>query len=426
MTTTQDIIPQASAHIVQLDVDNAELEVKCNQYWNEVKDRLNPDIVKKATRGGYRDVKREKVEKAAGGKSEFYRPVLIKCVSDYLDTRSRQAIAYNEVTLQSGIQLDTIKASVYLEPEVTWKKKPGVDQPFKIKLPRLSPTLLDDVVAGELNRLQQSNVILVPEPDGTHTSQGHVVALDCQTLVDGAVWAPGTFINNKWLLDESVFKVKAMMQPIVGLTIGESKTFDVQLPDGIEGVGGKIAQATVRINQIYKRDMPNIDDDLAITLGKANLEALKSELYTKYGNTLKEERDNIIILNAVGQLLDTDTLEISPIPQAWMTAKAHTVYSQHRDMHRTEEELLAKFAGVETLSGRKVISKNDLLAYFGERAAQSLISDLVLRSWGMMKGVQGDVRLSHIDEYVDVVRKTILESVEIEEYDTTGGQSAAI
>lgn len=419
MTDTNEISgtiqPKATAFDLEVSVPKADMEFQFTDYWNQVKDRLTPELVKKAQKGGFRDVKRDRVEKAAGGKAEFYRPVLIKFVSDFLDKQPKQAIAYNEVSLHEGIASNVIKASVYLEPEVTWKTMPGVAEPLVVKIPKLAPDLKEKVVEAELKRVQGDNVILTPEPEGTATALGHVVALDCETVVDGIPWAPGTFTNNKWWLDTSMFKIKEMLPHLLNLTTGESNTFTIAYPEGFGDVAGKSGAVRVRINQIYKRETPEIDDDLAITHGKASLAAWKIELEAQFDKNLAAERSNVILMGAIAKLVTPEAIDVEPIPYVWLVNKANTLYTQNRNAVRTEDDLLERFKGITTIDGHPVIDKNAMLVFFGEKAAQSLIADLVIRSWGQKKGVAGDTKISSMDQYVEAVQKVLVETAQIEE-----------
>lgn len=416
---TGRLVPQAATSTLEVQVSKELLFKGFDDYWASVKDRLNPELVKKAMKGGYREVKRDKVVKVAGGASVFYRPVLVQLVSEYMASQPKQALAYEAINLIEGIEVATIQAAVYMEPEVTWKVTPvpGVESPFEIQLPKLADNLLEQVVDAELKRAQDGNVVLVPLDSELTVERGTVAALDCQTVLDGQPWEPGTFTNNKWLIDDAIFKIPGMVDQIVGMTAGGSKTFKSTFNEKFGELAGKEAEITIRVNQIFKKEVPAIDDDLAITMGKDSLEAWKKELTTQYTEMLAQERANYISQSIVSKLINPEVVEVGAIPYVWMINKAQQIYVDHRNMVRTEEDLLQRFAQARTVNGEFVKTKEDLLAFFAQKAGQMLVTDLVYRSLGKLKGVEGNSALTNLSAYSEAVRQVLVKeakTVEVE------------
>lgn len=416
---TGRIVPQAATSTLEMQVKKDLLFKGFDDYWDAVKDRIHPDIVKKAMKGGYRELKRDKVVKVAGGVSAFYRPVLLQFVSEYMATQPKQALAYDQINFVEGIEVATIQAAVYMEPDVTWKVAPvpGVEAPIEIQLPKLADNLLEQIVEAEIKRAQDTNVVLVPLDGELTVERGHVVALDCQTLIDGEKWEPGTFTNNKWLIDDAIFKVPGMVDQIVGMAAGVNKTFKTTLNEKFGEFANKEAEITVRVNQLFKKDVPAIDDDLAVTVGKESLEAWKAELTTKYTEMLAVERSNYVTQALIGRLVNPDVVEVGAIPYVWMVNKAQSIYHEHRNMVRTEEDLLTRFAQARTGNGDLVKTKEDLLAFFAQKAGQMLVTDLVFRSLGKLKNVEGNSALTNLSAYADVVRNQLVKeakTVEVE------------
>jgi FKBP-type peptidyl-prolyl cis-trans isomerase (trigger factor) len=414
-TTTNSVLPNATSFSVTINVPKDELVKQFEQFWGQVKDRLSPDIVTKAKKGGYRSLKRERVERAAGGKSEFYRPILIDYVSSYLDKQEKQAISYNDIVLSEGGDTGTIKANVYLEPAITWKQKPGIDSQLVVRIDKLPENFAQKLVSDDLERSRQAAATLSEEPAETAAQMGSIITLDCTTKVDGNVWEPGTFKNNRWAVDPSVFRVQGIAEQLVGLKAGDTKTFTVTYPADVDVVGGKQAEVTVSVLKVLKRNVPELNDQFAVSNGLESLDKWSSLLLSKYTAMIEEERNEAIISRLVAQIVTTDVVDVEPIPVVWIVQKARQVYAWQRENFKTEDELIQAYSQAKLKDGTPVTDRNTLLWFFGESAANELIQDLVLRSWGKLKGVEGDSRLSQLESYTDAVRDYLLKSAVVEE-----------
>jgi len=414
-TTTNSVLPNATSFSVTINVPKDELVKQFEQFWSQVKDRLSPDIVTKAKKGGYRSLKRERVERAAGGKSEFYRPILIDYVSSYLDKQEKQAISYNDIVLSEDSSTGTIKANVYLEPTIAWKQKPGVDSQIVVRLDKLPENFVQKLVTDDLERSRQAAATLVEESADTAAQMGSIITLDCTTKVDNEVWEAGTFKNNRWAVDPSVFRVQGIAEQLVGLKAGDTKAFTVTYPADVQVVGGKQAEVTVSVLKVFKRVVPDLNDQFAISNGLESLEKWSSTLTAKYAAMVEEERNEAIMARITSQIVNTDVVDVEPIPVVWIVQKARQVYAWQRENFKTEEELITAFSKAKLKDGTPVTDRNSLLWFFGESAANELVSDLVLRSWGKLKGVEGDSRLSQLESYTDTVRDYLLKSVVVEE-----------
>lgn len=412
------IKPQSSSSGVEVSMPLAELEVRFEEYWQQVKDILSPDIVRVATKGGFREVSKKRAVAAGGGKSNFFQPVLVDVVDAYLQKQPRQALTFNSVTYVESNDTAIVKALVYLEPEVTWKIVPGVDEPLVVKMPKQPVTLAEDLVTEAVKRAQDESVVLVPLPSETTISDGQVVVLDCQSVIDGAPWDQGCFTNNKWPVDKKYFRQPDFYDALLGMKVGESKTISFNLASIFGADSGKSVAATIRINQAYSKDVPNVDDDLAMNYGFNTLDAWKTGIRTEITRRLENQRASLLDVNIMAEIVNERVVDVEVIPYAWMVEKAKEIYGTLRQQTKSETELLNRFIGTSTASGEQVTNKATLMTFLAEKSAQSLIHDLVLRSWGRKAGVEGDSTLSNIDTYVTAVKQKLNVIIKIEEYET--------
>ena len=412
------IIPTASPSTIEVTVSKEVLNGKFDEYWQEVKDRLHPDLVKSAMKGGYRELKRARVVKAAGGPAVFYRTVIGKVVYDYMATKDRQPISYDEFQLFEGIEGSTnatITASVYLEPEVAWPGEiPGIKTPIKVKCPKIPENIVDQLVQSELDKSQDSKAVVADTEPNASVNTGNLVEVTCKTIIDGTEWAPGCIDHNRWLVDDTKFKEPAILANIIGMLAGETKTFTIKMGDKMEDVAGKDAIVTVTVQKISTRTVPAIDDDLAKVFNKTSLEAWKKELFENFKLRVDTDKNRFLINAAITSLITPQNVSISPIPDPWLISKASIIYDEQRNQVRTEEDLLKKFEQAQTPSGKLVRTKLELIEYFAGLAADDLIVDLVLKSWGKIKGIPGYTAIDNLSAYSNTVRQEMLASIEAE------------
>jgi hypothetical protein len=117
-------------------------------------------------------------------------------------------------------------------------------------------------------------------------------------------------------------------------------------------------------------------------------------------------------------LVNTKVVDMDPVPFEWMVQKGNQLYMEARSYARDEEDLISRFNGHTCMNGAPVNNKGSLIQFFAEKAAQDLITNLVLRSWGKKKGVPGDHKLENMANYVvdvkaELDRVAIVEEVDI-------------
>lgn len=409
---------QASAHGLEVVVPKEHLEPHFNQYWAEVKDRLHPSIVQEAMKGGFREVRQDRAVKAAGGISEFYKPVLGEVLFKYLDTQERQALTVNDINAIETPSNYIVRALVHLEPEVKWKKPvPGVDAPLTIKVPKEPDGIVDRLIETELVKYQQNSVTLVNAPDQTKPIEVNQVGVfNCESTIDGEPWKEATFTAKKWLIDRNLFQVAELYDACLGMVPEQVKNITLKLGPQFKEKAGKDTAVRLQLIQVYDRKTPAIDDDLAKTNGFDTLDALKADLRLKVTEYLKNSREQLIQTSIINSVVNTDVVDVDPVPFLWMTQKAKEIYLQSRNMVKTEEDLIATFKGQSLVDGQPVVNKDTALMFLAQRSAQQLVSDLILRSWGRKAKLEGDSTLDNIRNYAESVKKAMRANAVLEEY----------
>lgn len=430
MTTTGSIKQQASTHAVSVVLPKEELEKKFDVYWDSVKDIIPDSLTKAAQKGGFRKASRQRIIKAAGGRRQFYKPTLMEVVEEFLDTQPRQALAFNDVELTEEHVTEgeitktncRVTGLVYLEPEIRWKKKPGIDEPLVIPMVKEPANLVEMLVQEELQNKQASSVVLTPLPEETLAEDGQVAVVSARSWVvaeDGTAtqWDPGTFKMNKWLISGEIIKQPEIHAGILGMKAGETKDMTFTTNERFGSDANKNIRLSLTINGITRKDTPAIDDDLAKTSGFDTLAAMKESLTAAVTQKLNSQRERVRHLSILNVLANPEVVEVDSIPFVWMAQKANQLYMEGRQYVQSETDLVSRFNGAMSMSGTPVTDKATLMQFLAERAATELMQDLIIRSWGRQKGVAGDMNLKKMGEFVKAVREEIDKVVTIEEVD---------
>jgi FKBP-type peptidyl-prolyl cis-trans isomerase (trigger factor) len=413
-----DIKDTAKLNSISINIPKSELEAKFNEYWNSVKDILPADLIKKAKKGGYRQVTMPQVIRAAGGKAEFFAPVLTETVIEMAAKNDDKNILYvSKVELEDGIDTSTIRALVYFEPEVKWLKDPP--EKFTVSIPKMPENAIQLAVENEIETMRSAKATLV-SVDRPSTS-GDIVTVNVDaTFLDGTKYEEATVRNAKWPLDKRWHKTDELYAALFNRRKGDRFQITLPLLDDIKALRPQDDKAVLNIEivDVFEIQRPELDDRFAARAGFTDLAAMRSNLENKHRLRLNAEREDLIWSKILDQLIDPQLVSVSPVPFLWMKSKALSIWSQARASVRTEEELLSKLR--HAVPDVKLDTKADALSYFAMKSAQNLIVDLIIRSWGKRVGISGDTSLENLADYVMTVKlEAVRKFTTVEETDAT-------
>lgn len=270
---------------------------------NQQMDGIYNQISKEAKISGFRkgkvplDVIRKQYKSAAREEMvhhrlpEFFRTVLIE---QKLDPVAQPQITH--LQFEEGTPLKFV-ATVEIKPTFELKEYKGL----KIKKAQVEAT--EDDVFKALENMRNQMAQLVPA-EGRAAQKDDWVLIDFEGRMDGKVFEGGK-ANRFPVLLGSQNMLPDFEANIVGLKVGDSKTFKITFPKdyGKADIAGKEAEFTVKLHEMKAKKLPELNDDFAKDAGKAeNLAELKEKLKAQVKQR-KENEQRAKMVEQIGETL---------------------------------------------------------------------------------------------------------------------------
>ena len=198
---------------------------------------------------------------------------------------------YQEALKESGLEpyekasLDiqqleplSLKFAVPVQPEVTLGDYHAIR--VKLKKPRVPTSQIEDI----LTRMQEDSALWMPVERAVQ--MGDQLLLDVVGTVDGK---EGTNQQDLTLEISKEMTPPVFGENLVGIKPSETKEFDVQYPKGFQDqdLAGKTVHFSVTVKMVKEKELPELDDELAKTVG--DLETL-AQLRAKIKEQLREQK----------------------------------------------------------------------------------------------------------------------------------------
>jgi trigger factor len=186
-----------------------------------------------------------------------------------------------------------------------------------LRVPYIAPTVDEHEIEHQLEHIRENNAIISPVSDDAAAEANMVATVDIEGTVDGA---PFIAKQEKVTINlyPSLDREEDMLDfstPIIGMKPGEDKNFTLQVPDtdNYEDFRGKTAEFQVHLHSLQKRELPDLDDALAQTVGDyETLDALKDEIRSELLNAAKRQADDRYGDECINTLVKQATIDFAP------------------------------------------------------------------------------------------------------------------
>ena len=170
-------------------------------------------------------------------------------------------------------QAITFTATVPVRPEV--ELGAYTDYPFRVEIPEIT----DDQVAQVIEELREQQATLRPI-DGRGAEKGDIASVKFAGTIDGEPFDGGSADRLPLVIGEDRM-IPGWEDNLVGLSIGETKGFDITFPDDyrVEELRGKEAHFEVELLDLREKILPDLTDDFATSVGEVEtVDELRAEI----------------------------------------------------------------------------------------------------------------------------------------------------
>ncbi|MFA6171219.1 MAG: trigger factor [Patescibacteria group bacterium] len=219
--------------------------------------------------------------------------------------------------------------------------------------------------------------------------EGDKVIADIEMFLDKVPIEGGQGKNAFVIIGKSNI-VPGLDKKLIGGKKGDTREFSLPYPDNFhqKNIAGKMVEFRVKINDVFEREIPELDDDLVKTFGAKNPEELKKNI----ADSLKQEKNQQTEVK-----LDADIMErivkgskYGDIPETLVNEEAHAL------MHEIEHQIQGQGGKFEDYLASLKKSKAEFMLDLAPEAMRRVKMGLALRE--IIKKEKIDVPMAEVDK----------------------------
>ena len=316
-----------------IEEDKDQIASKLSSLWNSKKDTI--------TLAGFRQGKvPQNIAEAKMGFENLYKEYLDEIIINAInETSSNEGV--DIVDLQQVVPEKLDKNGIVLQL-VTYLK-PEVEQLdfTNLKLKSLSSTPEASEVDAQLEQYRQSQAQIKPVTD-RGVQFGDMVVISYVGSLNGIPFQGGTTTRQQLILNESSF-IPGFGEAMLGLLPSEQKTFEVVFPDNYHAtqLAGKKASFDLTVHEVKVKQIPELDDELAVTNGFISLDEMRSEVTKALQESKQKLNKSRYETEICSELLHR--AKIQPIPQTMIQKRLNfLLQTEAANNNLSPEEYLSK------------------------------------------------------------------------------------
>lgn len=317
---------------------------------------------------------------------DTFNEILQEVYEKELKENSITAVSYPDINVeQIGKGKDLIfTAIVQTKPEVEPGKYKGIE------LKKIEYKVSEDDINHEIGHMAERNSRIVTIEDRAVES-GDITVIDFEGFVDGKTFEGGKAEGHELEIGSNTF-IPGFEEQIIGMKKDEEKDINVKFPEEYfsKDLAGKDAVFKIKLHEIKKKEMPEIDDEFAKDVSefetlKELKESIKERLQKSNDSKAKYELQEA----AVKVVCDNTKIDIP----------SGMIESEIDNMEKDIENRL-KYQGLDLENYLKMIGKSreDFRKEYEEQAKESVKSRLVIEA--VAKNEKIKVEDKDIDEKI--------------------------
>lgn len=371
------------------------VEVEAQQV-NAALDKAFKKVSAKVTVPGFRKgkVPRAIFDKRFGIESLYQDAIDILLPDAYIEAVNETGIDpvdRPEVDVQHIAKDEDLKftAKVTVKPEVQLGDYKGIE------VPEQSDAISEEDVDSELKQLQNRHAELVVVEEGA-AQNGDITIIDFEGFVDGVPFEGGKAESYSLELGSGSF-IPGFEEQVVGLAKGEEKDIEVTFPETYhaEELKGKPAVFKVKLNDIKRKNLPELDDEFAKDVSEFDtLDEFKADiekrLKERKAEANKREKENTVVIKA------TAAAEID-IPEVMISSELERLLGDFENRLKTQGinlELYYQFSGTTEEALKEQLSSDA-----DNRVRQNLVLEAISKAENI------EVSDAEVDEELESIAK---------------------
>lgn len=212
------------------------------------------------------------------------------------------------VTLEDGKDL-VFKATVTPRPEVKLGDYKG------LKVEKQVAEVKNEDVEKQIKNFQDRQGKMVDAPEGAAVENGDFTTLNFEGFVDGTPFEGGKGEDYPLQIGSGSF-IPGFEDQLVGAKIGEEKEVNVTFPEEYHSkdLAGKAAMFKCTIKSIKRKELPEINDELAKKVSKFDtLDELKADIRKNLEENAERKAENDQKSAAIEQATNNITVDIPAV-----------------------------------------------------------------------------------------------------------------
>ncbi len=281
------------------------------------------------------------------GTGVFYEDAANELIPESYETAAKESEL--EIVAQPEIEVTQMEkgtdfiftATVAIKPEVTLGDYKGIEVEKK------EAEVSEEEITAEIDKAREANSRLITIEDRA-TEDGDTVIIDFDGYVDGKQFEGGYAEDYTLVLGSHSF-IDNFEDQLVGKNLGEDVEVNVTFPEEyhVDELKGKPALFKVKIKEIQKKELPELDDDFAQdvsdfdTLDEYKADVEKKILENKENQIKREQEDQII-----EKIIENAQMEIPQQMIAAQTRQMTQEFAQRLQSQGLSLEQYMQFTGL--------------------------------------------------------------------------------
>jgi len=281
------------------------------------------------------------------------------------------------------------KAVISVMPEITLSNYRKEIKSVKKNEPE---SIKDEQVQKELETLQKSRAKIITV--SREARVGDRAEIDFEVFIDGKLIEGGASKNHPLTIGENFF-IPGFEDKLVGMKEKDEKEFELNFPKEYhqKDLAEKPARFKVKMNLVQKKELPEINDEFAKSLGKfENLEALKKSIKEGMKLEQKKKSEDKWRTEAIEKIAMASQIEI---PEALLEGELEKM------MGEFEQNIAGMGLALETYLSQIKKSKDEIRKGWVETAEKRVKAALVLRE--IAKAEEIEVPVPEIEEEMNKI-----------------------